>query len=587
MGKKFDFGGYATRFNVRCTDGRTIKEGAFAHCDGECVPIVWQHRHNDPLNVLGKGYLENRKDGVYVWGLFNDTKSGQHAKAIVEHGDIDKLSIFANHVEEQNGDVLHGNIKEVSLVYSGANYGAFIDTVSFAHDDGSPSGEVVIYSSDSVETDIEHADTEDEEMDNGTKKKTVGEIIETMNEEQKNALNICVAEAFAQARKPSDDEGDKNEVTHSDGGNEMVYNAFERDTEGGTLSHAEVAFAEDMPNVFEDAKRCGSLKQAVIAHAATYGIDNIDYLFPEAKEVIGPTTIDRDQSWVSVFMDRTHKTPFQKVKSVHFDITADEARARGYIKGNKKADEVINTLRRETDAQMVYKRQRLDREDLITIEGSGLSIVPYLKNEMKGKMNEELARAALVGDGRSVDSPDKIKEDRIRPIYTDNDLYSVKVAIPVSSADTASTKAENIIDSVIRSRKLYKGTGNPIWFTTDDILADLLLLKDTTGHYLYKSPAELATVLRVSQIVTVPVMEGVSREITDGGKTYTMELAGIMVNPGDYNFGSNPGGKIDMFDDFDIDYNQYKYLIEGMYSGALIRPYSAIVLEFKSEKAAG
>lgn len=585
MGKKFDFGGYATRFNIRCTDGRTIKRGAFEHCDGRCVPLVWQHKHNDPLNVLGKGYLEHRDDGVYIWGLFNDTKSGQQAKALVEHGDIDKLSIFANHVEEKDYNVLHGDIQEVSLVYSGANKGAFIDTVSFAHDDGSPSGEIIIYSGDEFETNIEHSDEEEKKMPESTNKnKTVGDVIETMNEEQKRALEICVKQALLEKESKKDDDDNEN-VKHSDGGAAMIYNAFERNgNENRTLSHSEISFAESIPNIFADAKRCGSLREAMFAHAASYGIDNIDYLFPDAKLVIDPTTIDRDQEWVSLFMSKAHTSPFEKTKSIHFDITADEARARGYVKGEKKADEVIEALRRETDAQMVYKKLSIDREDLIAIEGSGFDVIPYLKAESKGKLHEELARAALVGDGRAIDSKDKIKEDRIRPIYKDSDLYSVKVAIPVTSSDTDATKAGKIIDAVIRSRKLYKGTGKPIWFTTDDTLSELLLMKDTNGHYIYKSEEELATTLRVSKIVTASVMEGLTREVTKNSKTYVMELVGIMVNPADYNFGTNSGGKMGMFDDFDIDYNQYKYLSETKTSGALIRPYSAIVVEYSSEK---
>lgn len=592
MEEKFHFGGYATRYNIRCTDGRTITNKAFAHCDGIWVPLAWQHNHTDPSNCIGKGLLECREDGVYIKGMFNDTKRGQDALKCVMHGDVNSLSIYANHIEEADGIVSHGDIKEVSLVYAGANKGAYIDTLSFAHEDGSPSGEAIIYSAEPIDTNIiTHSDKEDGKMADERKDeksdKTVEDVIETMNEEQKNVMYYAVQEAYEEGLKAGSGKSDENnKVKHSDEGDDsMVYNAFENGlAEDNTLAHADFMAAEEEA-IFKDAKRCGSFKDSIIAHAAEYGIENLEVLFPDAKLVGDPVTIDRDQEWVSAFMNKATKKPFSKVKSAYFDITADEARARGYVKGEKKVSEVIKAFSRVTEPTTIYKLQAFDRDDIIDMDFDAVS---YILPEMKSKLNEEIARAALISDGRGDVSAKegKISEEHIRPIWTDNDVYSVKVPISVESGATATEKADAFIESVIRARKEYKGSGNPTLFTSEDVLSDLLLLKDGIGHYMYKSVTELSTVLRVSSIVTLEQMSGLTRKGRDGvggeSTSDTYELAGIIVNPKDYTFGAVKGGELASFNDFDIDYNQYKYLIETRLSGALTVPQSALVIEFKT-----
>lgn len=571
LADEYDFGGYATRYNVKCTDGRTILPGAFSHCDGLVVPVVWQHDHNSPDNVLGKCRLEDRDDGIYCYAEFNDNEMGQRCRKMIQHGDLTRLSIFANHVKESQHNVFGGDIREVSIVYAGANEGAFIDTVSMAHGDDMMSNDVIIYSGDDIE--LFHADSEGEKMTD--KKKTVKDVIDSMTEEQKNVLYFLIDEALKEESGEDDvkhEDLDENEVEF------MNYNAFERNGEN-TISHADEFFAES-DVIFADAKRCGSLKDSVIAHAAEYGIDNIDILFPDAKMVGEPSTKDRDQDWVSTFLNGASKSPFYRIKSVYFDITADEARAKGYVKGNKKVDEVIEVLKRTTDPTTIYKKQRFDRDDLEDVD---FDVIRYIKTEMRGKLDEELARAALVGDGRSASSPDRIDKAKIRPIYGDDEIYAPKAIVGVAASDSVTEKASKLIDAAIAQRKKYKGSGNPTYYTTEDILSSMLLLKDTNGHYIYKSVSELATTLRVSNIVTVPVMEGHTR--TEGGKTY--ELAAIMVKPSDYTFGTKGGSQVAMFDDFDMDYNQQKFLIETRTSGALTKPDSALVFEFEMTGAAG
>lgn len=579
--KKYDFGGYATRYGIRCTDGRSIAMNAFKHCDGMEVPIVWQHDHKNPSNVVGKGILEHRDDdGLYIYGNFNKTAQGIDANELVHDGTMTKLSLYANHVRQNGADVIHGNPIEVSLVFCGANSGAYIDAIDISHaDDGE--GTVCIYGGDDIELDICHEDKNDEEEKTMAeeKTKTLSEIIDTMNEEQKAALNFLVAKAQEQG------EDSKEDVKHSDDideeENDMAkVNLFEG-TVGADISHADAFFA-DMPDIIEDAISCGSLKKSVIAHAAAYGIEDIGILFPDAQLVGNIETVDRRQDWVKKWMAGTTKSPFGKIKSAYFDITADEARAKGYgKKGERKLEEVILLFKRETGPTTVYKKQKFDRDDLIDAD---FNVIAYIRNEMRGKLDEEIARAGLIGDGRDALDGDKIKEDCIRPVYTDDKLYSPKVAITVADGDTAQTKAEKLIDTIITSRKLYKGVGSPTFWTTDDVLSSMLILKDKTGNYIYKSVSDLATTLRVNEIVTVEPMETLKPRTADDG-TYT--LAGIMINPSDYTYGSKGAGKIKAFEDFDIDFNQEKHLMETRLCGTLTKPSSALVFEFKTETVSG
>ena len=599
MEQKFDFSGWATRNNLKCADGRTIMKDAFKDNDGQTVPLVWQHQHNDPGNVLGHALLENREDGVYAYGVFNDTDAGQQAKALVQHGDVTALSIYANHLQQQGGNVLHGAIREVSLVLAGANPGAFIDFPVIAHGDEYTEieDEAVIYTDETLI--LEHADNKEEEKKEDTDEKekepmaedrTIKDIFDGMSEEEQNVCYFLIGQAIENERKGKgkkedkpvehDDmtEIDENEtVKHDDiGGNEMKHNVFENEkkSSGGRVSK------ELMSTILADAKRLGSLKDSVLAHIdsgdlvlqhddeerpiytsdsdGNYGIADIDYLFPEARNLNNPPEwIKRDQDWVAKVMAGVHHTPFSRVKSMFANITEDEARAKGYIKGNKKKNEVFTLLKRTTTPQTVYKKQKLDRDDIIDI--TDFDVVAWLRAEMRMMLEEELARAFLLGDGRESADEDKISEDHIRPIVTDDDLYSVKVTV------NNSTDAKQVIRSAIRARKNYKGSGNPTFFTTEDMLTEMLLLEDNMGHFMYQSAQALATVLRVKEIVTVPVMEGT-------------DYLGIIVNLNDYNVGADKGGAVSMFDDFDIDYNQQKYLIETRCSGALVKPYSAIVL---------
>jgi len=575
---KYDFGGYATRNDRRCADGLTIRHNAFKDCDGEVVPLVWAHRHDEPTNVLGKCLLENRADGVYMYGLFNDTGNGEYAKQLVKHGDITGLSIFANHVKKSGSDVIHGNIREVSLVLAGANPGAYIDEV-VAHDDVDvETNEAFIYSEPYVidlepdgpiaDDDIEHADDEKEEKAVAeNKEKTVKDVIDSMTEEQQQVLNYLVGEALAN-KETTEEEKD---VKHN------MFDA-ENDSEEFVLSH------EDMGEIFADAKRMGSLKESVLAHADDYGIKDINILFPDAKAISdSPDFIKRETEWVSTLMSATKHAPFTRIKSIHANITADEARAKGYVKGKKKLEEVITLLKRSTDPQTIYKKQKLDRDDILDI--TDFNVVAWLKGEMRIMLDEEIARAALVGDGRNAVAEDKISEDHIRPIWTDSDVYTVKARAIYASDSTDESRAKDLIKRVVKARKEYKGSGNPTFWTTEDVLTEMLLLEDTTGRKLYASINDLATAMRVSKIVTVPVMEGMKHKVQDADLKDAKEeeylLDGILVNPIDYTIGTDAGGQVTMFDDFDIDYNQQKYLIETRISGALTKPYSAISFEHR------
>ena len=570
--EKYDFSGWATRTDLKCSDGRTIRRDAFKGCDGKKVPLVWNHNHNDPNNVLGHALLENRPEGVYAYGTFNDSESGKTAKLLVEHGDISSLSIMANQLKQNGGDVLHGVIREVSLVLAGANPGAFIDSV-ISHGEISDE-EAIIYTDEHIE--MYHADDPEEtksestenttetKEDNTVAEKTVKDVFDTLTEEQKEVVYALIGAAIEDSN--SNDEEDDN----------VKHNVFDgsvdpRESED-VLSHA------DQMEIIGDAKRYGSMKEAALAH----GIDDVEWLFPDYKELNNPPTfIQRDMEWVGKVMNAARHSPFSRIKTTFADITEDEARARGYIKGKMKKEEFFSLMKRTTDPQTIYKKQKMDRDDVIDI--TSFDVIAWLKSEMRMMLNEELARAILVGDGRLASDDDKIQENHIRPIWKDDDIYTIKTRVAPtgtgsSGAVTDDDKAKAFIRAAIKARKDYKGSGNPVLFTTEDMLTDMLLLTDEMGRDLYTSESQLATKLRVREIVTVPVMENQSR--TSGSDE--LELMGIIVNMNDYNIGADRGGAINMFEDFDIDYNQQKYLIETRCSGALIKPYSAIALEIKT-----
>lgn len=561
--QKYDFCGWATKNDIKCTDGRVIRRDAFKHCDGQRVPLVWNHQHNDPEDVLGWAELHNQPEGVYTYGSFNETEGGQQAKALVEHGDITGLSIYANQLQQSGCDVIHGTIREVSLVLAGANKGARIEAVlEHADNDYAEYDDAQIFSGENIE--LYHAEEttekkEDATVANENGEKTIQDVIDTMNEEQKNALYAVVAAAL-------NDEGDEGDNSNDEEDSaDMKHNVFEGDTPENTLTHSE------MKVMFDDMRRYGSLKDSVAAHSAEYGIEQIDWLFPEAKtQSAAPEFISRDTGWVQKVMNNVHHTPFSRIKSVFADITEDDARAKGYMKGNLKKDEVFTLLKRTTTPTTVYKKQKMDRDDVIDI--TDFEVVSWLKTEMRMMLDEELARAILVGDGRNSSSDDKINEQNIRPIVSDAELYTIRKKVTVKTNATDSEKAKAFIRAAVKSRKDYRGSGEPTLFTTEDWLTEMLLLEDTTGRTIYDTTEKLKSALRVKDIVTVPVMEGVKG--VGGG-----DLMGIIVNLVDYNVGADKGGAINMFDDFDIDYNQQKYLIETRCSGALTKPYSAIALE--------
>lgn len=644
---RYDFSGYATRNNIRCSDGRTIRRNAFIDNDGTTVPLVWNHRHNEPSNVLGHALLENREDGVYCYGSFNDTAEGQRAKSLVTHGDIKHMSIYANQLRQTpDGSVMHGNIREVSLVLAGANPGAFIETLDIQHADDPDYDEeydAVIFTD--LKLELSHADDEEEETpkkkskkkpnlkdlgdpkqetdgaedteseedtdadavkeeeqskklkhadENESKEdtkmatnneKTVKDVFDELTEEQKKVVYFMIGEALKAAGKGGDEA--KQSGMYGDEEDYLMHtNVFENSAREEFLAHADEFFSEDSTkSIFKDAKRIGSLKEAVLQHAAANNIVDengdpaIGDLFPNERLLDNPPEwINIDQEFVKEFMSRVHKSPFARVKTMFADITETEARAKGYTKGNKKIDEVFKLLKRSTSPTTVYKKQTLDRDDVIDI--TDFDVIAWLKAEMRVKLDEELVRAMLVGDGRSDVAADKISEQSIRPIWTDDDLFTVKARIAVAANADEDTIGKAVIKGAIKARKDYRGSGNPILFTTEDVLTNMLLLTDTTGRDLYDTPEKLATKLRVSKIVTSEVMENLTRTVTAaGGGTETRTLYGLIVNPADYNVGTDKGGQVSMFDDFDIDYNQMKYLIETRCSGALVKPYSAIALE--------
>ncbi len=609
MKRKYDFSGWATRNDLRCSDGRTIRRNAFADNDGAVVPLVWQHRHDEPDNVLGHALLENRPEGVYAYCSFNGSEKAQDAKIRVEHGDITSLSIYANQLKQKGGDVLHGTIREVSLVLAGANPGAFIDHPVLAHGDAfeevedeamigtgyelnTKPGYYVIHADKDEEEDTEPEESKDEkEKEDMAKEKTVKDVFDELTEEQKKVVYFMIGQALEDAQNGADDddedddEDEDNAAQHGyyEGEDDMKYNVFENDERENTLSHA------DMELIISDAKRFGSLKESFLQHQEemgidnilyhstttysrfanddSYGIGNIDYLFPEAKSLNNPPDwIKRNDEWVNVVMRGVHHTPFSRIKSMFANITEEDARAKGYITGKMKKEEFFGLIKRTTTPTTVYKKQKLDRDDVVDI--TDFDVVAWLKSEMRMMLDEELARAYLIGDGRDASSEDKINPLNIRPIVEDEDLFTIKMTI---SAPSTEADYKNFIKNIIRSRKKYKGSGSPVFFTTEDILTEMLLLEDNTGRILYEDESALAKKLRVSRIVTMEVME--NAKTTDGKPIY-----GIIVNLNDYNVGADKGGSVNMFDDFDIDYNQMKYLIETRCSGALTKPFSAIAI---------
>lgn len=613
----YDFAGYATRNDVRCTDGTVIRKGCFSAMDGQTVPMVYQHNHTGIDNVIGHAELEERPDGMYCYAYCNDTDAGRTAKEIVRHGDVNAFSIWANQIKRNRDDILHGEIKEVSLVLSGADRTALIDTI-VEHDDTSGEQAEIQFLGGYAEM-ISHSDLDDEEKkdeedesedskEEEPKKeekkvaaeqnkqsgdeRTVQDVLDTFNDEQKKVLEFIVGKAIEDAQnKKSNSNADDDEE-----GEEVKHNVF--DAGNGSqnyLSH------DDMVALVSKGKKMGSLKDAfedavedgTLAHAdydgmtpatgtQTYGFNDPDFLFPDAKTINAtPEFIKRNTDWIEKVMSGTHHTPFSRVKSVFADITEDQARAKGYIKGKQKKEEVFSLLKRTTDPQTIYKKQKMDKDDIDDI--TDFSVITWIKAEMQEMLREEVARAILIGDGRLADDDDKIKEDHIRPVYNDVDLFTIKVPVEVAADADESTKAKALMRAAIKARKDYKGSGNPTFYSTDDELTNMLLVENGIGERLYKSEAEVATAIRAKEIVTVEPMEGLQVEINEDGTKTKYSVAGVLVNMVDYNIGTNGGAKTDFFDDFDIDFNQYKYLYETRMSGALIKPFSAITFYYKTK----
>lgn len=570
--EKYDFSGWATKYNVKCSDGRTILKHAFKEDNDKTIPLVWNHNHVEADNVLGHAYLEEKEEGIYAYCSFNETDQGKNAKELVQHKDITSLSIFANKLKQNNNkEVIHGTIREVSLVLAGANPGASIDYV-LEHADDSESENATIYNDETTldmfhaepekteennapenkvnapnaQEDLEHKDNPAKEEEKG---KTVEDVLKTMNEEQLAALYYLVGVAHEEAK--------------SGGKEEMKHNAFDeiKNDKGEVLTHSE--FVE----IMSEAKKNGSVKEAFLAH----GITDIDVLFSDAQAAGAPETVSRNMEWVAKVMGSVSHSPFSRVKSMYFDITGEQARAKGYVKGHQKVEEVIVALKRKVDPQTVYKLQKLDRDDVIDI--TDFDVIAYIKSEMRTMLDEELARAILIGDGRAVDDEHKISTDHIKPVWQDSETYTVKRILTRGEGNFA----KDFIKDVVRARKLYKGSGNPVLYTTEDMLTEMLLIEDSNGRVIYETMDKLKTALRVSDIVTVEVMEGANRRDSN----FQYNLLGLLVNLRDYKVGADKGGKVSMFDDFDINYNKYEYLIETRCSGALVKPFSAISFEEK------
>lgn len=576
----YDFSGYATKANMKCYDGLTIAPNAFKGDNGKKVPVVWNHNHSGPEYVLGHALLQNRKDGVYAYVKLNDTPSGQTALEAVRCGDIDAMSIFANGLQKAGQTVMHGVIRELSLVLAGCNPGALIDEiVAHGADNDGEGGEAFIYTDGGIS--LKHGlDPDDnplnEEDDDMAKAggKTLEEVYNSMTPEQQKcccALVGMAKDGLDEENDPDEDDEDYDEDDYDDDEDyedeedDMKHNVFDNDPEQGVLRHS----MDEINAAIADGKSCGSMKDAFIAH----GIEDVEWLFPEDHLLdTPPRIIDRDQSWVSKVMSGVHHIPFSRVKSMAADLTEEDARAKGYIKGNFKKEQVFSLLKRSTTPTTVYKKQKMDRDDVADI--TGFDVIAWLKQEMRVKLNEELARAYLIGDGRLSSSDDKINEGNIRPIYNDDDLFTIKVQVETAAGDDTATKLDKMVTAVLKARKNYKGAGNPTFYTTEDILTDLRLMKDKIGHRLYKNDAEVAEALRVKEIVTVPQMENMKG--VNGG-----EFVGLIVNLADYTVGADKGGAVNMFDDFDIDYNQQKYLIETRCSGAMTTPFGAMAIEYK------
>ena len=565
--ENYDFCGWATKNDLQCSDGRIIRRDAFKHNDGQRVPLVWNHDHTDPYRVVGHALLENRDEGVYAYGYFNDTDLGNTAKIYVQHGDINQLSIYANQLKQQGPNVMHGNIREVSLVLAGANPGAYIESV-IAHDDESDE-EAVIYTGENIS--LSHAEGVKEETKPmaESSEKTVKDVFDTLTEEQKALFYALVGKAL-EGDDNEDNENDENDEMEQ-GDEDMKHNVFDTDTnqKDEVLAHSEI-----LNDIVADAKRYGSLKESFLQHAAANNITNYNYLLPEPKSLnTPPEWIKEDDSWVAKVMRSVHHTPFSRVKSMFATLDETEARARGYIKGNMKKDLALSVLKRTTSPTTVYIKMKMDRDDVVDI--TDFDVVAWQRAEMRGQLDRELARAMLLGDGRELSSDDKINEQNIRPVLKDDDMYTIKYTVKsgqdykvtTNSASDNDSVAKGVIRAAIKSRKEYKGSGNPTFFTTEDLLTELLLIEDQNGRRIYDSINTLATAMRVKEIVTVPEME-----------SHT-DIYGIIVNMADYTTGADKGGAVNMFDDFDIDYNQMKYLMETRMSGALTKPYSAIVLK--------
>ena len=587
MNKDYDFGGWATRNNIKCSDGRTILKDAFKQNDGQKVPLVWNHQHNDPSEVLGHALLENRAEGVYAYCKFNNTESGQTAKSLVANGDVDKLSIYANRLKTHMNNVMHGCIREVSLVLAGANPGAFIDTVISHGEDAEAEEEGTIYTDEHIDI-IEHNDDEndkkgetdmedenkkvDEEKKEENNEKTIQEVFETLNEEQKNAVYAIVGQALEHNDNSEDDSEDSSENNNDEGEEDMKHNVFDNDKNNDeVLQHSEI-----LASAIQDAKKYGSLKESVIEHAAINNITDIGKLFPDATALNKePIMIEKDQTWVGKIINTIKHTPFSRVKVTMGKMTEPQARAKGYIKGNKKTNIQMAALNRIVTPTTVYIKNEIDRDDVIDI--TDFDVVAWQKREMRKELDKELALAALLGDGRDISDNDKINEQNIIPIIKDVDTFTIKYTITEgvdykqanNSASNNDSFTKGIIRAAIRSRKEYKGSGSPTFFTTEDYLTDMLLIEDQNGRRIYESLAQLALALRVKEIVTIPEMEQEAYK----------DIVGVIVNMADYTMGADKGGSVNMFDDFDIDYNQMKYLMETRCSGALTVPYSAIVLK--------
>ena len=557
MTMKYDFGGWATKYNIACSDGRTILNDAFKHCDGMQIPLVWNHNYSGPDSIIGKATLKHADVGVYAYCEFNENETAKTAKNLVVHGDITALSIYANKLKQDGGKVLKGDIKEVSLVLAGANPGASIQEV-LAHGENEEGG-AMIYN-DEEELEIVHSDSAEESMHSDSAEesiqhedqngKTVGEVYNSMTEEQKKVVAYIADQLI---RESIEEESN------------MKHNVFEQNQENNEMKHSEI-----LEESLKDAKKYGTLKESVLAHAATYGIEDIESLFPEEHALNHePHIIDNDQSWVAKFLNNTKKSPFSRLKAVHADTRDDKARALGYVKGNLKKEEVFSLLNRTTSPQTVYKKQKLDRDDILDI--TDFDVVAFMKKEMRMKLEEELARAMLIGDGRDpiTAGNDKIKENHIRPVFNDSDLYTIKAELPAVTHKLG--EAHDVIRTVIKAMSEYEGKGQPMMFCHPDLLADMLLIEDENGRFIYENESVLARTLRVREIVPVPLMKGLERN----GK----DVKAIIVNPNDYTVGADKGGQVAMFEDFDIDYNQQKYLIETRCSGSLMQPKTAICVE--------